>query len=369
MHHIPEYNAGQDAVPEWVTYAPKSLVAIVSRISDHRKWLAPIAEESFGYSLVLQKAINNQTDQWIADGTMTRETKVSPMGPSRSFTRPPQVTREFARAIVYDIARPITTLRTQLQVAERAIYRLLRGADNALKDADLVVAFICYRGCMEQVAHMAILERDLAKLQPEFNYPAAQRFVGAAYDVLCRKLYATRVGWQQFYDRNSFEQSILKDEISYEAHKDRLDTTAKSCLAGIDHLNKRLKGTRACYEILCEFTHPNVGALVAFTRSAEHRIDSGGVPWIDKTLDEKGPFALLQEFGFVVERLCEAVALSLDEFRDRILPDLNRFEGALQPAIQALCRKTIGNNPALVDRYEPCPCLSGNKTRFCCGKR
>jgi hypothetical protein len=161
----------------------------------------------------------------------------------------------------------------------------------------------------------------------------------------------------------------LKDEISYEAHKDRLDTTAKSCLAGIDHLNKRLKGTRACYEILCEFTHPNVGALVAFTRSAEHRIDSGGVPWIDKTLDEKGPFALLQEFGFVVERLCEAVALSLDEFRDRILPDLNRFEGALQPAIQALCRKTIGNNPALVDRYEPCPCLSGNKTRFCCGKR
>jgi hypothetical protein len=112
-----------------------------------------------------------------------------------------------------------------------------------------------------------------------------------------------------------------------------------------------------------------VGALVAFTRSAEHRIDSGGVPWIDKTLDEKGPFALLQEFGFVVERLCEAVALSLDEFRDRILPDLNRFEGALQPAIQALCRKTIGNNPALVDRYEPCPCLSGNKTRFCCGKR
>jgi len=369
MDRIPEHNAEQDAVPEWVAYAPKSLVAMVSRISDHRKWLAPIAEESFAYSVVLQKAINDQSDQWIADGTIGRETKDSPMGPSRSLNRTPQVTREFARTLIYNIARPVTTLRTQVQVAERAIHRLLRGADNALKHSDFVVAFICYRGCIEQVAHMAILERDLAKLQPESRYPAAQRFVGAAYEVLCRKLYATRVNWQLFADPKVFEQSILEEEISYAAHEDRVDATAKSCLAGIDYLNKRLKGTRACYEVLCEFTHPNVGTLAAFTGSTRFRVDSGCVPWIDKTLDEKGPFALLQEFGFVVERLCEAVALSLDELRGRVLPDLIRFEGILQPAIQALCRQTIKNNPALVERYDTCPCLSGNKTRFCCGKR
>jgi len=369
IDRIPEDTPEQDAVPEWVTYAPQSLATLVSRISDHRKWLAPIAKESFTYSVVLQRAINDQTDQWIADGTMTRETKDSPMGPTRSLNRTPHVTRDFARAIICDIARPLTTLRTQLQVAARALSRLLRGADNALKDSDFVVAFICYRGCMEQVAHMAILERDLAKLQPESKYPAAQRFVGAAYEVLCSRLYATRVSWQQFADPTLFEQSILKEEISYATHEDRLDTTAKSCLSGIDHLNKRLKGTRACYEILCEFAHPNVGTLVAFTRSAEPRIDSGGVPWVDKTLDEKAPFALLQEFGFIVERLCGAVALSLDEFQSHIFPDLIRFERTLQPAIQALCRKTIHNNPALVDRYGPCPCLSGNKTRFCCGQR
>lgn len=369
MERIPEHNALQDALPAWVTYAPRSLTNLVSRISDHRKWLTSLADESFAYSVVLQKAIHQQTDQWIADGTMTRETKDSPLGPSRSFTRHPQVTQEYLRAIIYDNARPLTTLRTQLQVAARAIYRLLRGADNALKDSDFVVAFICYRGCMEQVAHMAILERDLRKLKAEIQYPAAQRFVGAAYEILCSKLYATRVSWQQLADAKAFEQSISQEQIAYTAHEDRLDTTAKSCLAGIDHLNKRLKGTRACYEILCEFAHPNVGTLVAFTRSAEPRIDSGGVPWIDKTLDEKAPFALLQEFGFLVERLCEAVAVSLDEFRDRILPDLIRFEGTLQPAIQAICRKTIQNNRTLIDPYGPCPCLSGNKTRFCCGKR
>jgi hypothetical protein len=348
---------------------PEPLRKILSAIHAREERLGAIVATPFTYSVVSQRAMNQQTDELLASGAMSSVDLNTPAGPSRVVSPSAVVSRELIRTVLYNNARPLILIRTLRQVSSRSIAHLLRASRLAVADNDFLVAFICYRSCLEHVAHVAMIEKELAKLTPEVNHPAAVKFLNSATEVLAKKLYSTRLAWAKIKDATTLERLIMEEELSYEAGPERIDTTAKSCLAGIDLLNKRVKGARACYEILCEFAHPNVGNLLVFTLSATPRVDTGGILWIDKTLGDGAPKELLTELGFLVERVLGVVVASLDELHDRLLPALNAVELPLQLALESLCRTVLRKNGDLFDGYAPCPCQSGKKTRFCCGKR
>ena len=348
---------------------PTSLQNILDSLKAQEDALALHVAEPFHYSTVLQHALNQQTDAWVADGTMSKNNTDTPLGPSRTFTRPPPISPDFARTVVYDNARSLSILRTLRQVAVRSVVRYLHAARCALAESDFLVAFLCFRSTLEQIAHLALTDKELKKLHPEDAIPGAFKFIAASMEILAKKLYATRFAWAKINNADEFEALLAAEDLVYKPDEERIDTTAKSCLAGIDLLNKRIRGIRVCYDILCEFAHPNVGNLIMFTASANPRIDAGGVPWIDKSLENCAPGYLLSELGFVIERVCGVVLASMNELHATILPSMSHFESHLQIAVKAHCRYIVSNNRALFDGYALCPCQSGHKTKFCCGKR
>jgi hypothetical protein len=136
-------------------------------------------------------------------------------------------------------------------------------------------------------------------------------------------------------------------------------------MSNIDKLAKAVPGSRTTYEAFCEFAHPSSSTFSAFTAKIEKRTDGKGIHWIYKV------FAPLEPSGFLIE--------SQDIFKNtfHILADmLQRFQGDLEiwsqqknkihALTKRLIQEAIKNNRELFDPYEPCPCGSQKKLKFCC---
>src|SRR5262249_45644029 len=106
------------------------------------------------------------------------------------------------------------------------------------------------------------------------------------------RAYGTRVDWQGII-RAPVNQRFEKEDVKYEVSDNRADVTAPQVLGGIDRLDKVVPGTRAAYEILCEFAHPNVGGLLATTATVTTREDRLHNKWVSKRLGLSEPAAFV----------------------------------------------------------------------------
>jgi hypothetical protein len=353
---------------DWESASSAELRASIAGIRESAKILSEKTSEDFRYSVIFQQQINRFTDELLRDGTMLRETIDTPMGPTRKITRQPNLPPQLARAQIYNHARVGTMVRTQVQAALRAVTQLLRGADFALEECNFHTALVCYRGCIEQVGHLAVVAKQLNALTEPTDFDKSCGFLAEAYELMAKRLYGTRVSWIALARGHNFDELIRKDRVAYEEHPDRVNVEAASCLKGVDLLDKTTKGTRAIYNILCEFTHPNVGNLIISTAQASPREDSQGVGWIDKALSNFAVPIVIKQMPQLMEWIFKVVDLVLRDLQDRIVPDLESCEARILKTAQVFTKEMVKRNRNLIDPYAPCPCGSGKKLRFCCGK-
>jgi hypothetical protein len=359
------HNIGREA---WESDCSLEIQSCLASIRQAERVLSEIVAEDFEYSVVFQQQINRAIDAFTRDGTMLRETVDTPMGQARKVTQQITLSPEVARAHIYNQARVGTMVRTQVQAALRAISQLLRGADLALEEVNFHTALVCYRGCIEQVGHLAVVAKQLGALSEPANFDESCRVLNEAYDLMAKRLYSTRVSWMALAQGHDFDELIRKDRVAYEEHPDRVNIGAASCLKGVDLLDKTTKGTRAIYNILCEFTHPNVGNLIISTVQASPREDSQGVYWIDKALSNSAVPIVIEQMPQLMEWIFKVVNLVLVDLQGRILPDLESSEARILTTAQVFTKEMVKRNRNLMDPYAPCPCGSGKKLRFCCGK-
>jgi hypothetical protein len=352
----------------WRSVCSAELLSSLAGIRESEHAISASTSEDFEYSVVFQQQINRAIDALTRDGTMLRETIDTPMGPARKVTQQITLPPEVSRAHIYNQARVGTMVRTQVQAALRAISRLLRGADLALEEVNFHTALVCYRGSIEQVGHLALVAKQLGALSEPTNFDESCRILNEAYDLMAKRLYSTRVSWMALAQGHDFDELIRKDRVAYEEHPERVNVEAASCLKGVDLLDKKTKGTRAIYNILCEFTHPNVGNLIISTVQASPREDSQGVFWIDKALSSDTAPLVIKQMPQLMEWIFKVVDLVLRDLQDRIVPDLESSEARILRTAQVFTKEMLKRNRNLMDPYAPCPCGSGKKLRFCCGK-
>lgn len=353
---------------DWRSVCSAELLSSIAGIRESAHAISASTSEDFEYSVVFQQQINRAIDAFTRDGTMLRETVETPMGQARKVTQQITLPPEVARAHIYNQARVGTMVRTQIQAALRAVSQLLRGADLALEEVNFHTALVCYRGCIEQVGHLAVVAKQLGALSEPTNFDESCRILNEAYDLIAKRLYSTRVSWIALAQGHDFDELIRKDRVAYEEHPDRVNVEAASCLKGVDLLDKATKGTRAIYNILCEFTHPNVGNLIISTVQASPREDSQGVYWIDKALSNSTVPIVIKEMPQLMEWIFKVVNLVLVDLQGRILPDLESSEARILTTAQVFTKEMVKRNRKLLDPYGPCPCGNGKKLRFCCGK-
>jgi hypothetical protein len=122
------------------------------------------------------------------------------------------------------------------------------------------------RSLIERIAHLHYLTQAVAKaLEQQESNEERHAFLCSSIKIetdVSKALYGTAVNWESIADKD-LAQIDLKREVG-KGSKERLGGLfATQILDKIDSLNKKCVRTRAAYEILCEFLHPNIGDLLA----------------------------------------------------------------------------------------------------------
>ena len=325
--------------------------------------LRDLARSAYNYRLVLNEQINSPLDSWFQDGILVGDARTDNL-----LQADGSVSVEYACATLYNLSRPITLLQVLRQIVLRSVYRLLRSASVNFRQGDLLVSLVCYRGCIEQVGRMALLEKRLRGLGEPIGFESNMEFRFTALELLHKSLYATRVPWKDISSPELLMKALKKKELHYKPEDRRIDAGSETTMNGVDALNKRVRGSRVVYEVLCDCAHPNFGTLLLLSRTTDVITDEHGVCWKSSSFLGNDSNVFLGDAPWVTASTLDVVAKILNEFINTLLPEVLGLEAKLQKCVQVCCREIIRRNPSLLGRYAKCPCNSGKVLRRCCGE-
>ena len=290
-------------------------------------------------------------------------------GPVRGLIQPVPITNEVIAFGINNYGSAHRIFGAFIFATRFAVLRLLDGFRRGIESKDLLVGFVCLRAAVEHVAHFNSVIVRLRDQKVTEDVDEAHRLLGQIHDLLEKSTYGTRVDWFQVV-KSDPETALKKDAIKYRGQPYRVDTEAGSILKAIDLLEKNIKGTRAVYELLCEFAHPNVGLLWLMTESSQSRRDKNGVFWVDKSLGSHVPGELVKnEMVSIPRRILRQADLCLQHFLVLQTEAIGQQQQILR-LTQVIVRRLLGrgHNSELFDTYSLCPCGSGAKLKFCCVK-
>lgn len=333
--------------PEWLIRVGPGASEALSAISETIGRLGQEVALGFTYEHVLQ-AQANRINEYLARG-----------GPN-----PP---KSILAANTYDYGSVPRMFVTLGFASQTAIVRLLETFHESVSRNDWLTGFVVLRSVFEHVSHYNAVILRLRSIKVPHHFEVARKTLDEAEDFLVKKIYGTRIDWNAFHDPD-VDERIDKNKLKYQKGEKDMDRSADQVLNAIDGLSKEIKGTRAVYEILCEFAHPNFGMLLACTEFAEYREDDNGVQWVQKRLGLGQPCALTENTVCPLARILQQSAQCLSHYESLRGDGAHEHEKLLQLA-QMVVRELLSKRQRLIGPYAPCPCGSGKKLRFCCGRK
>ena len=258
---------------------------------------------------------------------------------------------------------------SRLHVSARGILNLLNSAIQALSQENLLVMMLCFRSILECVGQYYAFLKDIEDLKkPSDDFNKILDYLGSVMEIGVNSLGGTRVEWKKLRDDQNLAKYIEKRKIRYSADELKVNLESRSVMRGICKMDKKIKGVMGTYDILCEFAHPNIGMTLAFKYDAEPRIDSDGVVWIDNTIDSRAPLKLLETHSDLFIKIFSIINQSLLFFIQKSAAAEVQVR-LLKDTIRKYVSYNLNNNPKLFSPYSLCPCQSGDKIKFCCGKK
>jgi hypothetical protein len=328
---------------------PTSLDAVVAI---HERLLASVAA-GYEYEHVANAQLNEITDRSVVDGKLR--------------TDAPPLSAAMTAAFIAKNGDAHQMLGTITFVSTLSVSKHLSAFREAISRDDVLGSFHALRATIEHVAHYQLLLKRLGGYSVPSNFEDANVMLGEVRDVLMKSAYATRVDWNALFTGDP-DENIEKNRLKYEPQSNRADRTAETVMKAIDALGKKVKGTRAVYDLLCEFTHPNVGNLLAVTEKVDPFKDHRGVVWVKKRLSAAVPHAFLHEWHRPAVYIFLYAHRCLVHF-ETLLADGDKERAKVLSLVQVVVRRLVTAYPSLFEPYSSCPCGAGTKVKFCCGKR
>lgn len=316
------------------------------------------SEKDYSYRHVLQGALTAVTDSLIAHGV------IDPKGgkPRRDV----QLPKPTVLALLYNSGSAFRILGLLCAAKQIVLVQLLEAARASAVSNSLIGTLTNFRSVVEHIAHFDAVIRKLQPHEVPDNYDEARKMIGEINGSLVKMAYSTRFDWMAIL-RGDAADLLRRNKTKYKPDPNRQDRTADTILDAIDGLAKKVKGLRGVYEVLCEFAHPNVGTVLGLTKSAEPHKDELGVPWMLKEVTLGAPVLAVQEMGDVLNAMFRVISQSVEHFTG-LLVEADKQRSKIQSISQVVIRRAIQQNPGLLSPYAPCPCDSGAKVRFCCGR-
>jgi hypothetical protein len=265
----------------------------------------------------------------------------------------------------------IRQFELSLFLSSVVVRRTIRMAIYATDEDDLLAFLWMLRTLLERFAHINFLvctvEKKLAS-ENAFDENASYVNMLAIDEVSKQALYGTLVHWNRIATK-SLSEIDLNSDLGKNTKKELGPHAAKQVLDKIDFLEKKIKGTRAAYEVLCEFLHPNVGDLYACTSKYKQSEDRNNVIYIERDISVLGKSDGLTRTveQVILERICNLICDICDLYES----DLDNGVVISKKMVQKLQKSTrsnIRNNRKFFKMHDRCPCASGREAFECCGK-
>jgi hypothetical protein len=275
------------------------------------------------------------------------------------------LSREEIGIIVRNNALPHVQHRAFVYANRLAVLRLLGAMRDGFSRDDLFVPLIAFRTILENVGQLLLLNRETARVPDAVDFDTANHAQEGFSGAVSKIALGTRIDWERAL---TSEMSGSARDITYTPDPSRADRLSASVLKAVDLVDRDIAGTRRLYEILCEFSHPNVGVVLSASRSHDViQRGSDGAIFHRKSFGVGAPLGFIaqvpsfllrafQTLGKTLELHCQAAAVA-DAENDRIIA-----------TTQTITRRLLKAQPFLKEPYELCLCGSAKKTKFCCGR-
>lgn len=342
--------------PDWILAVGPETPSALQSIGDACERFRLSVKGGHVSEQVWQRQLTDLSDDQIDKGILDLK---------GNWLKPASLPRNVAIGQLYNSGSPVRILEVLIFAKQAALVQLVDMTRVSLAAGSLLVALGCLRSLIEHIAHF---DHVIAAIRPYSvppNWEEANKMLWEVNGKLLTTAYATRVDWGTML-LGETEELLERNKIKYEPNEKRMDHTAKSVMNAIDALTKQVKGTRAVYDVLCEFTHPNIGTLFGLTRSAGPVEDVHGLVWVRKEFSLLPPIGALKELGPAMDRIFATAAECVSYF-ERTLIEAGQQRDKVLRLAQAVVQRLLLKNRDLIEPYAPCPCASGSKVKFCCG--
>jgi hypothetical protein len=268
------------------------------------------------------------------------------------------------RAVLYNQAAAARQLEAFLQVSRVTIFELCQTAIRTFEAHEMAAFYMTIRGLVERIANVAALAdalQDFSRATPSPDKPNEPLLLAAGQ--IGKALYGTKFDWGKL--RNADLRAAKKDDVAYVRKELSMDVAARSVLTSIDKLDKRVRGARIAYEVLCEFLHPNVGDLYSATACATSHSDRLGTRHVTRELG-LGPKDFSTSFDLVAI-MSQVLSICCEVFRllPSVLAELDANSRKAEEMAKSFAHIVRNNYKPLFRKDDLCPCLSGLTVRKC----
>ena len=258
---------------------------------------------------------------------------------------------------LYEFAQTANQLQRFSYARRIAISDLIRGVKFSIDSSNPILFMTSLRSSYEYICHGIHLIKDLEEyLEKNKNLQISD--ISNISEIIHKFTLQTRADWRSLSEG---------DYKKYKKNENEIDVSSKSIFNSIDIISESYPKTRSSYEFLCEFVHPNTGSYFLYNQSSVDIFpNSKGFMFIERIIGEYGNFQGISDVGksLLIESInnLNIIAKDYENYIDKVKIIKNK--------IRILARKYIKNavskNPVVWDRFEYCPCGSGQSIGKCC---
>jgi hypothetical protein len=166
----------------------------------------------------------------------------------------------------------VREFQTSVFVTSCVMRQFITTIEQAHARRDLISVLGYLRSLLERIAHLHFVTKYVSDKMDKAPTSESHPFTSTFEIDMRNALYGTTVKINEIAGKQ-LQDIDLKRDIGKGLRQDLGLHFAKQVLDKIDMLDKDVPGTRAAYEILCDYLHPNVGDLLATTLSYTELVD------------------------------------------------------------------------------------------------
>lgn len=354
---------------KWLTSISDLYMQSMTSLERSSTNLRTRTENSFTHFHVRKENFDQLLKHSLAEGIIDLETEQLKTLPS-DFTWTKSLWIEYLN----DQGTNLRLLKLFRATREMSVTSLLEEGLRLLGQGNVLIAFLSFRSLIEHIAHSSQTVQTLSEFCPSKDLNTLREQNSKLNELLVQSVFGRRINWNRLLSEP--ENTLKKNSMPYRRGELQVDQNAVSILKQIDHLDKKVRGTRGVYELLSEFAHPNTGIFLAFRHSSLHCSDRNGQSWEESNLSYASSRDIFEDMLGVFEETFRVVSRCVLLFEEILTNTMPEIENKIQLTCKCLTRKlfldgtTVNNNHFKSTnsffKYSRCPCGSGDRAKFCC---